>query len=205
MSKLRELLGLPTDGDVTVDQIEEAFEKKQLVEKSLLDSKLSELGEKTKELRNIQDKYGQLKEEYDVYVEANTEPEVDPEKIKLERRIEALEQEKVRARAEADLLNGGVAPELVSTLIEYINLNEENGVEAIASITNAIQTREGQLKQDFLKSGARVETPTGNTTKGSSDKSARERFDAVDFKNYDEVSKYIKEYPEEYAKFRTKK
>ena len=25
MSKLREALGLPTDGDVTVDQIEEAF------------------------------------------------------------------------------------------------------------------------------------------------------------------------------------
>ena len=108
-------------------------------------------------------------------------------------------------RAEADLLNGGVAPDLVSTLIEYINLNEENGIEAIASITNAIQTREGQLKQDFLKSGARVETPAGNANKGSSDKSARERYDAVDFKNYAEVSKYIKEYPEEYAKFRTKK
>lgn len=205
MSKLREALGLPTDGDVTVDQIEEAFEKKQFVEKNLLDGKLSELGEKTKELRTVQDKYGKLKENHEAYVAANTEPEVDPEKIKLERRIEALEHEKVRARAEADLLNGGVAPDLVSTLIEYINLNEENGIEAIASITNAIQTREGQLKQDFLKSGARVETPAGNANKGSSDKSARERYDSVDFKDYAEVSKYIKDYPEEYAKFRNKK
>ena len=61
MSKLREALGLPTDGDVTVDQIEEAFEKKQFVEKNLLDGKLSELGEKTKELRTVQDKYGKIK------------------------------------------------------------------------------------------------------------------------------------------------
>lgn len=205
MSKLRETLGLPMDEEITLDQVEEAFEKKQLVEKGLLDGKLSELGEKTKELRKIQEDYGALKENHEAYVQANQEPEVDPEKIKLERRIEALEQEKVRARAEADLLNGGVAPDLVKTLIDHINLNEENGVEAIASITNAIQTREGQLKQDFLKSGVRVETPTGTTKQGSSDKSARERYDSVDFKDYAEVSKYIKDYPEEYAKFRNKK
>lgn len=205
MSKFREILGLPENEELSVEQIEEAFNKKQLVEKGLLDSKLSELGDKTKTLRQLEDDYAKLKEDHASYVEANQEPDVDPEKVKLERRIAALEQEKVRARAEADLLNGGVSPELVQSLIGYINLNEENGADAISSITNAIKTRESQLKQDFLKSGVRVETPTGSSNSGSSEKTAKERFEAVDFTNYAEVSKYMKEYPEDYSKFSTKK
>lgn len=205
MSKIRETLGLPMEGDLSVEQIEEAFDKKQLVEKGLLDNKLSELGEKTKELRKVQEDYGTLQENHDAYVEANQEPEVDPEKIKLERRIESLERDKVRARAEADMLNGGVAPELVNTLINYININEDNGEEVIATITDAIQTREGKLKQDFLKSGVRVEPPTGTANTGSSDKTARDRYESVDFTNYEEVSKYIQEFPQEYEKYRGKK
>lgn len=205
MSKIREILGLPLEGDLTVEQITEAFDKKQLVDKGLLDTKLTELGDKTKELRRLQDDYGKLKQEHETYLEANQEPIVDPEKIKLEKRIEALEREKVRARAEADLLNGGVAPELVKTLIGHINLNEENSEDVITTITEAIKTREGQLKQDFLKSGVRVEPPAGGANRGSSEKTAREKYEAVDFTNYEEVSKYIKENPEDYAKFRNKK
>lgn len=205
MSKFRELLGLPENEDVSLDQVEEAFAKKQFVEKSLLDNKLTELGDKTKELRRVQDEFTLLKETHESYVEANKEPEVDPEKIRLEKRIEALEGEKIRARAEADLLNSGVAPDLVKTLIEHINLNGESSVETIASISNAIQTREGQLKQEFLKSGVRVEAPVGTVKKGASDKTARERYDSINFNNYAEVEKYIREYPEDYAKFRKEK
>lgn len=204
MSKLRETLGLPLDGELTVEDYEAAFEKKPLVAKNLLDTKLSELGEQTKVARKLKEDFDKLDGEYKAYLEANKEPDVDPERVKLEQRINALENEKLRAEAQAKLLNGGVDSDLVEVLISNIKLDKENSDDVINTITGAITTREEQLKQNFLKEGLKVEPPKGGAKGGSSDKTARERFEAVDFGDYKQVEEYIKTYPEEYKKFKNK-